>query len=93
MVTETEAEKIARARKLIADQGAELEAAIAVFRTDRLAVCHLRGALKMLRRVKVWARDPDGVVTLALGFLGPNGWEPYIASLTREADRLAKGGA
>lgn len=78
--------KIAAARKLIADCEARLAQAEKIFSGNRYAVCDLNAVRQMLRRVRVWKEDGDATVTLALCFLGPNGWLPNIDRLCALAE-------
>jgi len=82
--------KAAAARAMLAQQSGRLERAVAVFAGDRRETCNLAGARAMLARVKSWQAEPDLMVELAPGFMGPNGYGPLIDLLCRDSEGLAR---
>jgi hypothetical protein len=81
--------KAAAARRLLDQQKDRLERAISLIEADGGDRWSLEQARRMLRRVESWRRDRDDFVTLALGFMGRNGWGPLLDMICDEAEKLA----
>ena len=81
--------KIAAARHMLDAQKARLERAIAAIEAGGADRWSLEQARRMLSRLESWRRDRDEFVTLALGFMGPNGWGPLLDLICDAAEKLA----
>ena len=80
--------KVAAARQMLDSQKARLERAIARIEADGADPWSLAQARRMLDRVESWRRDRDAFVTLALGFMGPNGWGPLLDMICDDAEAV-----
>lgn len=97
MVTDTElSPKAAAALTLIAHQRAGLGRAVALHRRDASPYGQqlYREANSNLGRVLSWKHDldrnPEFFASLALGFMGRNGWGPLIDLIVTRADEMAR---
>ena len=83
--------RIPAARHMLDAQKARLERAVAAIEAGGADRWSLEQARRMLDRVDSWRRDRDAFVTLALGFMGRNGWGPLLDLICDDAEKLAPG--